>query len=488
MTWNEVDEFTLATLARAIRRRRLSPVEVARACLARIERLDRTLNAFITLTPERALADARRAEREIARGAWRGPLHGVPIAIKDIFATRGIRTTCGSRVLRDWIPDKDATVVQRLAQAGMVLLGKLNMSEFAYAGVHPDYGPPRNPWNTDRFTGGSSSGSGAAVAAALCFGSLGTDTGGSIRGPAAHCALVGLKPSYGLVSRAGVVPLSWALDHVGPMARTVEDAALLLEAIAGSDPADPTSVDVRKGTGRRTSLRALAQDVRRLRVGVPGEFLRGSTEPNVAARVRAAVKVLEPRVRAVENVALPHAEEIVPAWSAICAAEATAYHEQTLARQPEDYGDLVRHRLQAGLVVPAAAYLQAQRLRRTIIKEFAALFERIDLLVLPAMLTEAPTIGAATSAHGSWEVLRDRIRSTAPFNLTGLPAVSVPCGFTDSGLPVGLQIVGPRFADRTVLAAAHVYEQEAGWWTRRPELESVTPGAGSYRPTPARRR
>lgn len=465
---SDVEEFTLATLARAIRRRKVSPVEVSKACLARIERLDRTLNAFITITPERALADARRAEREIARGDWRGPLHGVPIAIKDIFATRGIRTTCGSRVLRRWIPEQDATVVQRLTQAGMVLLGKLNMSEFAYAGVHPDFGPPRNPWNTDRFTGGSSSGSGAAVAAAMCFGALGTDTGGSIRGPAAHCGIVGLKPTYGLVSRAGVVPLSWSLDHVGPMARTVEDAALLLNVIAGSDVADPTTADATGAGGRRKSLRTLAQGVRRLRVGVLAGFLRGSTEPDVAARVRAAVNVLEPLVKGVEVVALPLADEIVPSWSVICAAEATAYHERTLARWPEDYGDLVRDRLHAGLAVPAVAYLQAQRVRRTIIRAFAVLFERVDLLVLPAMLTEAPMITAAASVHGSWEVLRDRIRSTAPFNLTGLPAVSVPCGFTNSGVPVGLQIVGPRFADRTVLAAAHVYEQEAGWWKRRP--------------------
>ncbi len=469
MKWNEVEAFTLAALARAIKNRQVSPVEVTEACLARIERFDRPLNAFITLTPERAMADARRAEQEIARGERRGPLHGVPMAIKDIFATRGIRTTCGSRVLRDWIPEEDATVVRRLAQAGMVLLGKLNMSEFAYAGIHPDFGPPRNPWNPDRFTGGSSSGSAAAVAAALAFGSLGTDTGGSIRGPAAHCAIVGLKPTYGLVSRAGVVPLSWSLDHVGPMARTAEDAALLLDTIAGFDPADPTSADTSKR--RRKSFRTLAREVGRLRVGVFGEFLGRGTAADITAAVRAAVAGLEPLVGTVEDVALPHAEEIVSAWSAICFAEASAYHEPTLARRPEDYGDLVRERLQVGLAAPAVQYLQAQRVRRTIMKAFATLFERVDLLVLPTMLAEAPTI-AATGATGSWIALMERIRSTAPFNLTGLPAVSVPCGFTDSGLPVGLQIVGPHFADRTVLAAAHVYERAMRWWKRRPSLDA----------------
>lgn len=318
------DRFTLAGLARAIRTRKISPVEITRVCLERIERLDPRLNAFITVTADRALADARRAEREIGRGRWRGPLHGVPVAIKDIFATRGIRTTCGSRVLRDWVPDHDATVVQRLAHAGSVLLGKLNMSEFAYAGVHPDVGPPRNPWNLDRFTGGSSSGSGAAVAAGLCFASMGTDTGGSIRGPAAHCGIVGLKPTYGLVSRAGVVPLSWSLDHAGPMARTSEDAAIVLEAVQGFDAADPTSANRGAARGRERSLPAVARGARRWRVGVLREFLGGTTQPDIASCVGAAVEALGRLVRGVEDVTLPHAAEIVPAWTTICVAEATA--------------------------------------------------------------------------------------------------------------------------------------------------------------------
>ena len=237
----DLDRLTIASLARALVARQLSPIEVTEACLARIDRLDPRLNSFITPTAERALADARQAEAEILRGEYRGPLHGVPLALKDIFATRGIRTTCGARVLRDWVPARDATVVQRLSDAGAVLLGKLNMSEFAYGAVHPDYPLPRNPWCQDRFTGGSSSGSGGAVAAGLCFGSLGTDTGGSVRQPAAYCGIVGLKPSYGVVSRAGVVPLSWSLDHVGPMARTAEDAGLLLDAIAGLDPHGATN-------------------------------------------------------------------------------------------------------------------------------------------------------------------------------------------------------------------------------------------------------
>ncbi len=476
MTGDLLRQFTLASLSRAIQSRDVSPVEVTEACFVRIDRLDRALNAFITLTPDRALTDARRAEHEIAAGRWRGPLQGVPIAVKDIFATAGVRTTCGSRVLRDWVPAEDATVVRRLREAGAVILGKLNMSEFAYAAIHPDYGPPRNPWNLDRFTGGSSSGSGAAVAAGLCFGATGTDTGGSIRSPAAHCGIVGLKPTYGLVSRAGVVPLAWSLDHAGPMARTVEDAAILLDAMAGHDPADPTSIAAPRGQGdgRRPPLDASAQAVRSLRIGVAGEFFGEKTAPGVAARVREALRVLHPLVAGVEEVTLPLLEEMVAAWWTICLVEASAYHQQTLGERAQDFGPVVRERLQAGLAIPAVQYLQAQRVRRAAVLEFDTLLARVDLLALPATFAEAPAIEGTDAVHSS-DVLRRRIVATAPFNLLGLPAVSVPCGFTDSGLPVGLQIVGRHGADRVVLAAAHLYEQSAGWWTRRPPLQEIGP-------------
>lgn len=470
-------EFTLASLSKAIQSRDISPVEVTEACFARIDRLDRTLNAFITVTRDRALIDARRAEHEIAGGLRRGPLQGVPIAVKDIFATAGVRTTCGSRVLRDWVPEEDATAVRRLREAGAVILGKLNMSEFAYAAIHQDYGPPRNPWNLDRFTGGSSSGSGAAVAAGLCFGATGTDTGGSIRNPAAHCGVVGLKPTYGLVSRAGVVPLAWSLDHVGPMARTVEDAAILLDAMAGFDPADPTSIAPPPGEGdgcMQLPLEASAGAMRSLRLGVANEPFNEKTEPDVAARVRDALRVMEPLVAGVEDATLPLLEETVAAWWAICLAEASAYHQQTLAQRPQDFGPIVRERLQAGLAIPAVQYLQAQRVRRAAVLEFDALLARVDLLVLPSTFAEPPAITAADAVH-SPDVLRRRTVPTAPFNLLGLPAVSVPCGFTDSGLPVGLQIVGRRGEDRLVLGAAHLYEQSAGWWVRRPPLEENTP-------------
>ena len=479
MTGDCLDGFTLASLSRAIQSRDVSPVEVTTACLARIDRHDRTLNAFITLTRERALADARRAEQEIGAGRRRGPLQGVPIALKDLFATAGVRTTCGSRILRDWVPTEDAGVVRRLHDAGAVILGKLNMSEFAYAAIHSDYGPPRNPWNLDRFTGGSSSGSGAAVAAGLCFAATGTDTGGSIRNPAAHCGIVGLKPTYGLVSRAGIVPLAWSLDHAGPMARTVEDAAILLDAMAGFDPADPTSIaEVPGGEGTRARLDAFAPALRSMRLGVVGGQLAKETAADVAARVRAAVGALHPFVAEVEEVTLPMLEEMVAAWWTICLAEASAYHQMTLATRAQDFGPIVRERLLAGLAIPAVQYVQAQRVRREAVLEFDRLLARVDLLVLPATFAEAPPIASADAVHSS-DAVRRRTVPTAPFNLLGLPALSVPCGFTDSGLPVGLQIVGRRGEDRLVLAAAHLYERSAGWWTRRPPLNetSTTPSA-----------
>jgi aspartyl-tRNA(Asn)/glutamyl-tRNA(Gln) amidotransferase subunit A len=473
MRWDELEEFTLATLSKALAARTVSPVEVTEACLDRITRFNGPLNAFITVAPERARADARRAEREIARGDWRGALHGVPIAIKDNFATGGIPTTCGARILRDWIPERDATVARRLAEAGSILLGKTNMSEFAFAAIHPDFGPPRNPWNLDRFTGGSSSGSAAAVATSLCFGSVGTDTGASIRGPAGHCGIVGFKPTYGLVSRAGVIPLSWSLDHTGPIARTVDDAGILLDAISGFDPSDPTSVSASSLRGQRTSLQNLARDVRRLRVGVLNEFLGGSTTPGVAACVHKALQALEPFIGTLEEVALPRIDEAISAWTTICYAEASAYHQQALARRPQDFSDVLRERLLAGLAIPAVQYVQAQRVRRMVSNAYAALFQRIDLLVLPTNRTEAPTIADAITTTGR-DDLRDRLVHLAPFNLAGLPAVSVPCGFTSLGLPVGLQIVGPRFTDWRVLATAGVYEQTSGWSRARPRIGAAS--------------
>lgn len=461
MRWTEVEVFSLASLARAVASGVVSPVEVTEACLERIHELDGRLNSFVTVTEDRARADAQRAEGEVRNGHYRGLLHGVPIAIKDIFMTRGIRTTAGSRVLRDWIPDEDAATVRRLTDAGAVLMGKLNMSEFAYGSIHPDFGAPRNPWNLDRFTGGSSSGSGAAVASSLCFGSFGTDTGGSIRGPAAHCGIVGFKPTYDAVSRSGVIPLSWSLDHVGPMARTVEDAAILFGAVAGGDWVAPVSGAHRMAGGSEAVVEGLRGEIGHLRLGVATAYLDQEVQPDVSSAVRSAIAVLGSTMRSTQEVALPDDAQVVAAWFSICMPEATAYHAGTMAERLQDYGEPLQDRLLAGLGVSAAQYLQALRVRRVIAQQFADLFRQVDLIVLPTMLSEAPTLESAVA--GSWAGLRARIRSVAAFNLAGLPAITVPCGLTSSGLPVGLQIVGASHADWTVLRAGFVFEQTAGW-------------------------
>ncbi|HEU5300489.1 MAG TPA: amidase, partial [bacterium] len=415
----------------------------------RIHELDGSLHSFITVLPEKARAEARRAEGEIRQGQYRGPLHGVPLAIKDIFATSGIRTTAGSRVLRNWMPTVDATLVGQLREAGAVLLGKLNMSEFAYGTVHPDYGPPRNPWNPERFTGGSSSGSGAAVASSLCAGSFGTDTGGSIRGPAAHCGIVGFKPTYGAVGLGGVIPLSQTLDHVGPMARTVEDTAILFGAVAAGPWAVPSPVEeIRPG-------------IAGMRLGVAAAHLDGEVQREIRTAVRQAITALGGKAQGVVDVALPDDDQVVAAWFSICMVEASRYHAGTLATRLQDYGEPLQARLLAGLGIPGPQYVQARRARHRIIERFAGLFRTVDLVALPTMSAEAPTLEAAMT--GSWAGLRARIRSLAPFNLAGLPAITVPCGRTASGLPIGLQLVGARGADWTVLRAAYTYERLSGW-------------------------
>ncbi|MDR7481544.1 MAG: amidase [Armatimonadota bacterium] len=468
---------TIAAAGLALARRALSPVDLVEACLARIARYDGMLRAYVTVTADRARAQARAAEQEIVRGGWRGPLHGIPLALKDIVQTAGIRTTCGSRVLADWVPGEDATVWRRLAAAGAILLGKLNMHEFAFRVPHPDFPTPRNPWDLERSCAGSSSGSGAAVAAGLCLGALGTDTGGSIRLPAAYCGIVGLKPTYGLVSRAGVVPLAWTLDHVGPMARTVEDAAILLEAIAGYDPADPASArrapePYRAGLGR---------DLRGVRVGVVRQLLEGVVAPEVVAATTGAAGVLRDLGLRVEPVELPRLDDALTAYRTIVFSEAAAYHQAQLAARAGDYGPRLREQLALGLAIPAAQYVNAQRLRREVIRALGALLQQVDILLCPSAPAEAQPIGQQGVAidgvlHDSPVVIS---RFTSVFNIAGLPAISVPCGFSPGGLPLGLQLAGRPFADGLVLAVAWAYEQATGWTGRRPPLG---PGLMTGRP------
>ncbi len=461
MTASDPAGLTVAAAAELIRSRQLSPVELTEACLDRIERLDGSLNAFITVTREQALADARGATDEIARGAYRGPLHGIPMALKDLFQTAGVRTTAGSKILAEHVPAEDAHVVSRLKVAGAVLLGKQNMHEFAFGatGINPHYGPVRNPVDTGRITGGSSSGSGAAVAAGECLASLGTDTGGSVRIPASLCGIVGLKPTYGRVSRRGVVPLSWSLDHVGPMARTAEDAAIVLQAIAGGDPGDESSSREPVPDYRA----ALSGGVRGLRIGVAFDGLRMSgffagIYADLEAAVHGAIEVLERLGAEVREVDLPLLEELHAAAAAILMPEALSYHQKWLATRPDDYGEEVRHRLELASMYPAVHYVNAQRLRELAVRAWREqVFAEVDLVAVPATATAAVPIEEA-----GLETTLSLVRFTNPFNVLAVPAVSVPCGRTGDGLPIGLQLVGRWFDEATVLRAAHGYQMEAG--------------------------
>jgi len=461
-------DLSLLDVAALIRQREVSPVEVTAAVLARIATLDERLNAFITVLSDQARRAAGQAEAAIAAGDYRGPLHGVPVSVKDLFATGGIRTTAGSRVLADHMPTETATVVARLVDAGAILVGKTNMLEFAYAAVHPDYGPTRNPWDVSRTTSGSSSGSAAAVAAGMGYGSLGSDTGGSIRIPAAYCGIVGLKPTYGRVSRHGVVPVSWSADHIGPMARTVADAAVLLGAIAGRDPRDPTSASV----AVPAYLDQLDGGIAGTRVGIADAYLRQRVDAEVRTLVEAAIGQLEAAGATVEEVTLPPPAAAVPALLGILTPEATAYHLPTLRQRPEDYSPAVRERLELGAMTPAVSYIQAQRLRRQITDAMLTVMDDVDFLAMPTTPTAATLLEAdlTTGDDADPELLAALINFTGPFDLTGFPALSVPCGFTANGLPVGLQLVGRPFAEAALLAAARAYERLGGWSARRPPV------------------
>ena len=459
---------SLTDIAAQIRRQDVSPVEVTRAVLNRLEQLNPRLNAVLTNLGEQALEAAQRAEQDLVAGQPRGPLHGVPLALKDIFALRGVPVTGGSKVLGNWMPDYDATVVARLKAAGAIFVGTLNLYEFATgAMLNPHYGPTHNPWHLDHTTGGSSTGSGAAVATGIVYGSLGTDTGGSVRIPASLCGLVGLKPTYGRVSRHGVIPLSWSLDHVGPLTRTVRDTALLMSVIAGHDPHDPT-------TSRLPIpdyVASLTGTVAGLRVGVPREFFFEGLDGDVQRTVEEAIQQLRSLGVQVLEVSWPSIWQ-APMLYAISLAEGAAAHEQWLRSRGEYYGADVRERMQQGLLVPATAYLKAQRIRAIIGRDLAQLFQRVDLLATPTAATPAPKLDAGPGEIGApTGALRSALRRfTQPFNLTGSPAVTVPCGFSRDGLPIGLQLVGRSFDEARLLNLAHAYEQSTPWKDHHPAL------------------
>lgn len=468
MPANELTRLSIAETGERIRRRTLSPVELTRAYLDTIQARNADGRYYLTVLHDAALAAARIAEQEIGSGKYRGALHGIPVALKDLVMTRGIRTTCGSRILKDWIPEADATVAARLAAAGAVLLGKLNMHEFAYGptGVNPHYGTPANPWGANRMPGGSSSGSGAAVAAGLCAGALGTDTGGSIRIPASLCGIVGLKPTYGRVSRAGVVPLAWSLDHIGPMTRTVTDAALMLQALAGRDPTDPSTAALPVPDYRRD----LERDPRGLRVGVVRDLFFERLDSEVRTAVKAAAQALADLGVHVEEVRLPRIHHAGPATFAIITAESMAYHEPYLKTRPSEYGADVRARLLTGQFVLATQYLKAQRARQVLRAEVDGVLRHVDALLIPTTPIPAPRVDEREVAvDGVTDDVRGWLtRCTRPINLTGHPALSVPCGLTTSGLPIGLQLVGRSFDEATLLRLGRAYEAVSPFRDRWP--------------------
>ncbi len=463
---NDVCDRPLVDIASNIRRRELSSAEITDSVLSRIEALESQLNAFITVLAEPARRQANEADREIAAGGYRGPLHGIPVSVKDLFWTAGVRTTGGSRLLRHWIPNTSATVVNRLRQAGAVLIGKANMYEFAYGSVHTDVGPARNPWDPLRSTGGSSSGSAAAVAAGMGYGSVGSDTGGSIRIPAAFCGIVGMKPTYGRVSRHGAIPLSWSCDHMGPMTRTVADCAALLKVIAGTDPLDSTSSELPVSD---YSLE-LERDVSALRIGIAPSYLRENIAPSALSVIENAIQHFQGLGASIQAVDPPSPSDLVPVLLAIMSAEAAAYHLPALRAESDMFSDAVRERLELGALTPATTYIHAQRLRKQVMEQMRDAMSRVDILLMPTSPMTAPLIDEdlSTSEDAHPELLAARINYTGPFDLTGFPALSIPCGFVESGLPVGMQLVAKPYEEEILLSAAWAYEQSNSWHQRLP--------------------
>ena len=461
---------SLSEASRLLRQKRISPVELAQACLARIESLNPTLNAFITVTAESALATARSAEAQIARGGWKGPLHGIPIAVKDLLDTAGVRTTAASALFKDRVPAQDAEVVRRLRAAGAVLLGKLNMHELAFGGSSAIsyFGAVHNPWDVAYSPGGSSGGSAAALAGGLCYAALGSDTGGSIREPAAYCGIVGLKPTYGRVSTCGAIPLSWSLDHIGPMTRTVADAALVLQVIAGYDPQDPGSVDLPVPE----YLTDIAASTSALRLGILKDYFYDNLHPELEAAMQSALSVLKSLTRSLHEVA-PLATDgtyasVMNPYVAILTAEAYEFHKDYIAKSPELYQAPTLKRLRAGADVTLSAYIQSRRQLEQIRHAVARRFDDVDFLITPTTPVPPFKIAELSDPNAARAMELQMLHNTRPVNMLGLPSISVPCGFTAARLPIGLQITGRPGAEAGVLRLAHAYERAAGWREIKP--------------------
>jgi aspartyl-tRNA(Asn)/glutamyl-tRNA(Gln) amidotransferase subunit A len=475
----DLEGLTISEIAPLIRKKQISPLELTRRYLDRIKTLNPVLNAYLAITEDSAVAAARKAEREITKGNYRGPLHGIPFSIKDNIAVKGVTATAGSKILSDWVPDFDATVVEKLKEAGVVILGKTNMHEWAKGSnsINPFYGTSRNPWDTTRVPGGSSGGSAVAVAAGLCLASLGTDSAGSVRNPASLCGTVGLKPTLGRVSSFGGVAGTggYTVNHFGIFTKNVKDCALVLGQLAGHDPKDPLSSD--EPVPNYTKL--IGSPVKGMKLGIIKGYFEQSLVPEVRRAFEEALRTLKGLGMKIQEITIPHMDLVPALQAASTRPEANSDHDHYLRTRPRDYSPGLLYSLIAGLLIPAPVYITAQRVRRLLCQEFDTAFEKVQVIVAPTLFSTAPTIEECNRGYiesdGKKINLQDRAgnfltRYTIPFNVTGLPTISVCCGFSSSGLPIGMQIAAPPFQESTVFQVADAYEKLAEWYKRNPQL------------------
>ena len=458
---------TITDVAPLIAKREVSPVELFEAQLERIAAHDASLRSYLLLTAELGRAQALEAEREIAAGDYRGPLHGIPLGLKDLICTKGIPTTCASPILRDFRPLLNAAIVEKLYAAGSLCTGKLNLTEFALYGYHPEFDYPRNPWNTDYWAGVSSSGSGVAVAASLCFGAIGTDTGGSIRFPSAACGVVGLKPTFGKVSRHGIFPLADTLDHIGPMTRSVADCALMLAALEGRDERDPST---RSDPGV-DYLAEIARGAEGIRIGIDRDYCSEDTDPEMREACFRACYILHGQKMVVQDLSLPGITDVAAHWQDTCAVDALLRHREWFPARAADYGPVFRALLEYGLTVTAEDYARGQKLRQFTMALFDKAFREVDVIVCPAAPSAAmPQSQFPPQQVAPPEAVAPLVRYSAPTNFSGHPSLTVPNGFTADGLPTAMQFIGRHGEEATLFRVAAAYEQATGWHKRRPPL------------------
>ena len=466
MNDSELHYLELSEIAHLIQNKKLSPVELTQAMLNRIESLDRRLHAYALVTPELALEQARAAEADIARHSYRGPLHGVPIGLKDLCYTKGIRTAHGMPIHRDFRPSFDGTAVKRLYDAGAVCLGKLQLTEGAFADHHPSITVPVNPWHQDHWSGASSSGSGVATAAGLCFASLGTDTGGSIRFPSAACGLTGLKPTWGRVSRYGAFELAASLDHIGPMCRSAVDAGIVLGAIAGADPSDPTASQLPVPD----YLREPGRELRGLRIGIDERYAFEGVDKLIAQSVRDAQRIFSGLGAEIKPIQFPSLEQVLNDWAANCAVEAAVAHEATYPSRKNEYGPGLSGLIELGRTVSAAEYQKILLRRRDFAGRVAALMQQVDLLLIPTQFIASPTVKQMATLGQDAAVLQQLLRFTAPFDMSGSPTITLPCGFTNAGTPIALQLVSRPMEEELLVRGGRAYQRETAWHRKHPKM------------------